>query len=62
MWTPTTGPSFGDELDEALGLEDLALAVAAEVVGQRLDLVVAVLLRACWPRSGRRGDLGVGSR
>jgi hypothetical protein len=58
MWTPTTGPSLApDQLDEALGLEDLALAVAAEVVGQRLD-VVAVLLLGLRLGEADRGDLG----
>jgi hypothetical protein len=33
-----------DQLDEARGLEDLALAVAAEVVVVRRDLLRAVLL------------------
>ena len=40
-----------DQLDEALGLEDLALAVAAEVVGERSIAVGAVLLDRAAPRS-----------
>ena len=51
-----------DQLDEALGLEDLALAVAAEVVGQRLDAVGAVLLARPRPRRGRPRRSRGGSR
>src|SRR5680860_902630 len=47
------------QLDEPLCLEDLALAVAAEVVGQRLDLVLAVLLLGRALVETHRGDLGL---
>src|SRR5262245_23633178 len=50
------------DLHEALCLEDLALAVATEVIGQRLDPVVAVpLLRITFRQSDRR-DLRVAVR
>src|SRR4051812_32712690 len=45
-----------DQLDEALRLEDLALAVAAQVVVERLDLV-AVLLAGLRLGQPHRGDL-----
>ena len=58
MWTPTTGPStWRDELDEALGAEDLGLAVAAEVVLVRRD--VAVLLAGLGLGEADARDLGV---
>src|SRR3954453_20892742 len=47
------------ELDAALGLEDLALAIAAEVVDERLDAVVAELLAGLCLGESDRGDLRV---
>ena len=58
---PTTGPSFcAYELDEARRLEDLALAVAGEVVGEALDAVVAVLLLRARLGDADRCHLGLG--
>ena len=59
-----------DQLHEALRHQDLALAVAAEVVGQRLDRVVAVRrpggglgrVRPRRPRGGCRSRAGCRSR
>ena len=48
------------ELDEALGLQDLALAVAAEVVGEALDPVGTVGLDGLGLGEADGGDLGVG--
>ena len=53
---------LGHELDRALGLEDLALAVAGQVVGERRDLVRAVAFgRLCLGEAdGRHLRVGVG--
>ena len=60
MCTPTTGPSFWrTSLTKPGRREDLALAVAAEVVLVRLDGVGAVLLARLRLRDAHRGDLGV---